>query len=128
MDIGTQGSKVGRRAPRRGRMALAGALAAGMLAGILPGVGAPVLVAQPAGAVASAAPQGALPLLTWDLLRQTVYNPMGSMTWPDSLRMLDGKQVHLEGYVLPNFGAQDPADVLFSPRTTRAASTADRPT
>ncbi len=36
------------------------------------------------------------------------------MTWPDSLRMFDGKQVRLEGYVLPNFGAQDVSDVLLS--------------
>jgi hypothetical protein len=93
---------------------MAGALAAGMLAGFLAGIGASVLPVRPASAQVNAVPEAKLPLLTWDLLRRTVYRPMDTMTWPDSLRLVDGKQVRLEGYVLPNFGAQDASDVLLS--------------
>ncbi len=54
------------------------------------------------------------PLLRWDLLRQTFYNPPTEVTFPDSLRLYDGKKVRMEGYIMPNFGSQDQADLLLT--------------
>jgi len=65
-------------------------------------------------AEASAKAGANVPLLRWDLLRQTFYNPPQEVTIPDSLRLFDGKKVRMEGYIMPNFGSQDQADLLLT--------------
>ncbi len=55
-----------------------------------------------------------LPLLRWDLLRRAFYNPPAEVTFPDSVKNLDEQRVWMEGYIMPNFGSQDPADLLLS--------------
>jgi hypothetical protein len=54
------------------------------------------------------------PLLTWDMLRLTHYDPRREITWPQEVLALQGKVVRMEGYLLPNYGAQDPGDLLLS--------------
>ncbi len=55
-----------------------------------------------------------LPLLHWDLLRQTVYNPTEKVIFPDSLRLWDDHRVRMEGYLMPDFGAQENSDLLLT--------------
>ncbi len=54
------------------------------------------------------------PLLTWSVLRGTHYLPGGSVEWEPGLQALDGQLVRLEGYLIPNYGAQDKGDLLLS--------------
>jgi hypothetical protein len=83
------------------------AVSAGAILLPLPGHSAP-------STEASAKSQADVPLLRWDLLRQTYYNPPVAVTFPDSLRLYDGKKVRMEGYIMPNFGAQDQSDLLLT--------------
>ena len=88
-------------------------MGAAILAGSLASAAPPALARQDADAGPSWR-AGAPAILPWSLMRQTLYDPKREITWPDSLRRFDGREVRLEGYVLPNFGAQDPSDVLLS--------------
>lgn len=54
------------------------------------------------------------PLLTWDVLRDTHYTPLEGIAWPESVTAADEQWVRLEGYIMPNYGSQDPADLLLT--------------
>lgn len=78
----------------------------------------------PAGALILLLPAGSalaeIPLLRWDLLRETHYLPRTGVAWPEDLAGFDGRVVRLEGYLMPNFGSQDPADLLVTANHPRS--------
>jgi hypothetical protein len=55
-----------------------------------------------------------LPLLPWDDLTKTVYDPRYPIDWPEAVLAFNGRKVRMEGYLMPRYGSQDPADLLLT--------------
>jgi hypothetical protein len=66
-----------------------------------------------ASAAPGAPPRQTLPLLEWDTLMHTVYDPRRPIDWPADVEALDGTRVRMEGYLMPRYHAQDPGDLFL---------------
>ena len=53
------------------------------------------------------------PLLPWDTLIQTVYDPRRVIDWPADVLAADETRVRMEGYLMPRYHAQEPGDLFL---------------
>ena len=61
----------------------------------------------------AAPPRELLPLLEWETLMHTVYDPRRPIDWPADVAAQDGQRVRMEGYLMPRYHAQDPGDLFL---------------
>jgi hypothetical protein len=54
------------------------------------------------------------PLLRWDLLSRTHYDPRLPIQWPEEVEARNGERVRMEGYLMPRYGSQDPDDLFLT--------------
>lgn len=55
-----------------------------------------------------------VPLLRWDLLTTTVYDPRRPIAWPSAIERMNGTRVRMEGYLMPRYESQDPEDLFLT--------------
>jgi len=68
----------------------------------------------PAAPEGSLAPDKSVPLLTWDLLTTTVYDPRRPLIYPPGVEAVNGATVRMEGFLMPRYDSQDAGDLFLT--------------